>query len=381
MSAPRVMCYVQHLMGSGHQWRSAAIGRALCELGLEVTYVSGGLPLPGLDVGGADFVQLPPARAADMRYKVLVDERGQAVDDDWKAKRAAALLDVFQRCRPGVLVIETFPFGRRLLRFELFPLLAAAHERRPRPYIVCSVRDILEQRPQPGRNEEIVDLVNRYFDRVLVHSDPEFVRFDATFPLADRIEPKLRYTGYVLARAPAPPVNGVGRGEVVVSAGGGAFGEHVLRAALAARPLCGLAGVPWRILVGHNLAEDRFTGLRRQAGAGLVIERNRSDFPALLRNCAVSISQGGYNTMLEILDAGARAVVIPYADEREREQAVRARLLADRGSIEVIENSALTPRRLAQGIDAVSRLPARAPSAIDTNGAAKAAQLIAASAI
>lgn len=381
MSNPRVMCYVQHLMGSGHQWRAAAISRALCELGIDVTYVSGGFPLPGLELGCAEFIQLPPVRSADMRFKTLVGERGLPVDEDWKKTRSAALLDAFVRCEPDALLIETFPFGRRLLRFELTPLLEAACARRPRPRIICSVRDILESRNRPGRNEEIVDLVRNYFDLVLVHSDPGFVPFDTTFPLACRIKGKLRYTGYVMPRNGESATSGAGAGQVVVSAGGGAFGEHVLRAAIKARPLSRLADVPWRILVGHNLPERRFVRLKADSADGLIIERNRSDFATLLRNCAVSVSQGGYNTVVEIIAAGVRAVIIPYADEREKEQAVRARLLSAHGLFQVVENYELTPARLAQAVDAANERPIAERPAIDMGGASTTAQLIVSSVV
>ncbi|MFQ5994480.1 MAG: glycosyltransferase family protein [Acidiferrobacterales bacterium] len=377
MSHLRVMCHVQHLMGSGHQWRVAAITRALCQLGADVAYVSGGFPVPGLDVGCARFVQLPPARSPDMQYKTLVNDSGLPVDDKWKAQRRDLLLDVFRQYQPDVLFVEAFPFGRRLLRFELLPLLEAAQARRPSPSVVCSVRDILEQRNRPGRNEEIVRLVDHYFDLVLVHSDPKLIPFESTFPLAERIRNKLQYTGYVLSRDPIFGDSKAGAGEVVVSAGGGAFGEHVLRAALAARPLSALADATWHVLVGPNLPEHRFIDLRSQTEDGLIIERNRSDFPVLLRNCAVSISQAGYNTILEVLQAGTRAVLVPYTDEREKEQAVRARQLRDRGLVETIENSELTPQRLAQAVDAVYRRPLPNRKSINLDGAASSADVIA----
>jgi predicted glycosyltransferase len=374
----RIMCHVQHLMGSGHQWRTAAVSRALGAHDFDVTYVSGGYALPGLDVGCARFVQLPPARAADMRYRVLVDEHGEPVDDAWRARRRALLLDSFERCRPDLLLIETFPFGRRLLRFELLPLLEAAWARRPRPRIVCSVRDILENHQRPERDQEIVDLIGRYFDLVLVHSDPTLVPFEVTFPLTDRIAHKLRYTGYVMAHADAVAVGTAGRDEVVVSAGGAAFGEHVLAAAIEARALSALNKKTWRILVGHNLPHARFKALQTRATEGLVIERNRKDFMVVLRNCAVSVSQGGYNTTLEVLDAGARAVIVPYADEREKEQAVRARLLRGHGLVEVVEDQELTPAGLAQAVDAAyRRQPGRGRPVINTDGAAATARLLA----
>lgn len=372
------MFYVQHLMGTGHQWRAAAISRAMCELGMDVTYVSGGFPVPSLDVGCARFVQLPAARADNMRFKTLVGERGIAVDDEWKAKRCDALLAVFQRCRPDVLLIETFPFGRRLLRFELLPLLEVARVQRPRPLVISSVRDILENRPKPGRNENIVDLVHYYFDLVLVHSDPDFVPFHVSFPLTHLIQDKLRYTGYVMSRASRSMPGMAGAEEVVVSAGGGAFGEHVLHTAIKARQLSSLADVPWRILVGHNLPQERFAALKAEAADGLMIERNRSDFTTLLGNCTVSVSQGGYNTLLEVLQAGTRAVVVPYSDEREKEQAVRARLLAERGLVDVVDNHELTPSRLAHAVDTAVNRPRPKRPAIDVRGASTSAHLVAA---
>ena len=376
-SHAHLMCHVQHLMGSGHQWRSAAVSRALCAHDFDVTYVSGGYVLPGLDVGCARFVQLPPARAADMRYRTLVDERGVPVDDAWRARRRSLLLDTFERCRPDVLLIETFPFGRRLLRFELLPLLEAARARRSRPRIVCSVRDILENHQRPGRDQEIVDLIDRYFDLVLVHSDPTVVPFEATFPLTHRIARKLCYTGYVMAHASPAATGTTGRDEVIVSAGGAAFGEHVLTAAIEARALSALNKKTWRILVGHNLPGARFEALQTRAGEGLVIERNRRDFMSLLRNCAVSISQGGYNTTLEVLNAGARAVIVPYADEREKEQAVRARLLHKHGLVEVVENQDLTPLSLAQAVDTAHRHQPGQRLIINTDGADATARLLA----
>lgn len=377
MAEGRVMCYVQHLMGIGHQRRTAAIARAMCALDLEVTYVSGGYPVAHLDTGCAHFVQLPPARSPDMSYTGLVNDKGEPVDESWKAHRSAALLEAFHRCKPDALLIETFPFGRRLLRFELLPLLDAVHMTQPRPRVACSVRDILENRPKPGKHEAIAELVNRYFDRVLVHSDPGFVTLDATYPLAGSMQDKISYTGYVMDGGTAVSGAHHGRGEVIVSAGGGAFGEHVLRTALQAQPLSSLKNATWRILVGHNLPEERFQKLGRLASAACVVERNRPDFSTLLRNCAVSVSQGGYNTVLEVLHARARAVIVPYSDEREQEQAVRARLLCRRAGLQVVPNRELSPARLASAVDAALDGPEPGHVGIDLDGAEISARAVA----
>ncbi|HYM26987.1 MAG TPA: hypothetical protein VET66_02470, partial [Steroidobacteraceae bacterium] len=134
MSAPRVFVYVQHLLGIGHLKRAATLARALAVEGLEVTLASGGPPVPGIAADGVRLVQLPPARAADLDFKTLVDEGGREIDAEWKRKRSQALLDAWRAVAPQVLVLELFPFGRRQMRFELLPLLEAAcgAARRPR---------------------------------------------------------------------------------------------------------------------------------------------------------------------------------------------------------------------------------------------------------
>ncbi len=81
--------------------------------------------------------------------------------------------------------------------------------------------------------------------------------------------------------------------------------------------------------------------------------------------------------MLEVLEAGIPAVVIPYSDDREKEQAVRARLLRDRGLIELIENDELTPQRLAQAVDRAWQRPRAMRPTVNMNGATVAASLLA----
>ncbi len=317
--------------------------------------MAGGEPVPGLDLGGADVIQLPPARAGDSGFGSIVDDAGRPIDDVWRERRRATLLAAFERCAPEVVLIELYPFGRRPFRFELQPLLDAAVARRPRPTILCSVRDILVSRNDPQRTAEIIDIIRRCFDLVLVHGDPRLIEFGATFAGAAEIAAQLHYTGYVVGNSPATSDGRTGAGEILVSAGGGAVGAPLLRAAIGARPLTRVAEQPWRLIAGPNLPEQDFRALTASTGANVIVERFRGDFQALLRNCRLSVSQAGYNTVMELLAAGTRAVVVPFAEGGETEQPVRARLLADRGLLTVVAPETLTPESLAAGIDAADR--------------------------
>ena len=379
LNKQRVFFYVQHLLGIGHLKRAVTLARAMAGAGLEVTLASGGAPVPDLPeharAGGVRFVQLPPASAADLTFKVLVDGNGKPVDEEWKRARAEALFAAWHAASAQGLLVELFPFGRRQMRFELLPLIEAAAS--SGAAIACSVRDVLGAQKSAQRQEETLALLERYFDRILVHGDPAAIPFERSFPLADRIAARIEYTGYVVDDA-RPAAGNAGDGEVIVSAGGGAVGAGLLTAAIRAKPLSTLHDRRWRVLAGNNLPEGDFQELARLAAgaSGIELERSRSDFTTLLANCALSVSQAGYNTLMETVSAGARAVVVPFARGQETEQTLRARCFAERGLLEMVEESALAPATLAAAIDRAVKKPRVTPGSINLDGARRSALLI-----
>jgi predicted glycosyltransferase len=373
---PRVLFHVQHLLGIGHAKRGAMLARAMGREGLAVTVLSGGEPV-AVDWGGAGIVQLPSARALDTGFKHIVDEEGRPLDAAFHARRRDQVLATLRRVAPQALLIESYPFGRRAFRIELDALIAAARERGI-PVLV-SIRDILVAKRDPRRIAEIVERVQRDIDAVLVHGDRALVPLQASFPAAGEIAAKVIYTGYV---AEPPPENHgeAGRGEVIVSAGGGAVGAPLLRAALAARPLTSAADRVWRLIAGPNLPEADYASLARAAGPGIVLERFRADFPALLGRCHLSLSQAGYNTILDLLQARARAVVVPFAEGGETEQMLRARILAERGLLEVVDARDLAGpeagARLATAIERALAAPRPELGALALDGGRRTAREI-----
>ncbi|GGF32240.1 glycosyl transferase [Aliidongia dinghuensis] len=365
----RVLIHVQHLLGTGHLQRSALIARALVAEGAAVTLVTGGMPLPGFRIEGARIVQLPPLRATDATFRTLVGSDGRPLDAALEAERRQLVLAAFAESRPQVVVTETYPFGRRALRFELEPLIEAVRAARPRPALVASIRDILVAKPDAAKRHAMIERFEADYDRLLVHADPQLIRLEASLPEAEALADRTRYTGFV-APAAAIPGPGVPAGEVVVSAGGGVVGAGLLRTALEARPLTRYAATPWRLVTGRNLPEDKLAALERLAGDGVAIERFRPDLPALFARAALSISQAGYNTAIELLQARVPMVLVPFAEAAETEQTVRARLLAAAGAAQMVEAAALDAATLAAAIDQARRPPL---VAVDLDGARNAA--------
>lgn len=356
MSGPRVLFTVQHLLGMGHLVRASRICVALAEIGFRVTLVSGGMPVPGHPAAPVRRLQLPPLRAgAD--FRVLLGPDGRPVDAQYMAQRRDALLAAFEDTRPDVLVTEAFPFGRRMLRAEMLPLLARARGRVER--IVCSVRDILQRNRKPGRDCESANLIERWYDSVLVHGDPAFIPLEASFPLAGRIARRLTYTGLVAGPAPVPLA--APAPEVVISAGGGAVGAALIETALAARPLSRLAGARWCVITGPNVPAALQPRLADATREGVETCGYRADLPAMLRSCRVSVSQAGYNTVADVLQAGCRAVLVPYAEGGETEQGQRAGRLAELGLVQALDPRDLDARTLASAMDRALDMPRGGP--------------------
>jgi predicted glycosyltransferase len=100
--------------------------------------------------------------------------------------------------------------------------------------------------------------------------------------------------------------------------------------------------------------------------------------PALgpeLDGAAASVSQCGYNTALELIQARIPALVVPYATAQEDEQRRRARRLARLGALRVLEPEALGPEPLARAILALDGF-APAPATLDVDGARTTTELL-----
>lgn len=376
---PALLFYCQHSLGMGHLVRSLALAAGLSAY-FRVVFLNGG-PLPrGVRLPtGIEIVDLPP---------LGLDADGRLASRDWRYTveqaqqlRRERILTVFGSLRPQVVLIELFPFGRKKFKNELLPLLDAAHDLgATRPLILCSLRDILVGRPNQQRHDvRASELANRYFDAILVHADPRFARLEESFHPDALLRIPIHYTGFVLSDAPADaglaPV--LGR-QVVVSAGGGLVGEPLLRAAVGAQALLWRAeGVRMKVIAGPFLPASAWQALRVavRGQAGLQVRRSVPDLTSELRTSAASVSQCGYNTALELVQARVPALVVPYGDGLEDEQMRRARRLERLCMVRVLDPQRLDAPTLAAEIRALLDFRPQAVD-LDLAGARNTAQIV-----
>ncbi|MHC8493335.1 glycosyltransferase family protein [Thalassospira sp. SM2505] len=366
-----VFVYVQHLLGIGHVRRMALINQAMRDNGLSITVASGGVPDDGIDFAADRVVQLSPCKTADSNFSGLVDPNGNLLGDEWKECRKTELLAAFKASAPKLVLIEMFPFGRRAFRFELIPLLEAA--KKAGIPIICSVRDLLVRKKDPAKTQWMGDIARKYLDAVLVHGDPQLFGFDRSFAQADQIPDLIVHTGYV---APAMKAGAtVSREGVLVSAGGGAVGAELIELAINARSHSSKFGQSrWNIVTGPHFPAARFDAVARNLPEGITLHRFLPDFRERMAGAAVSVSQAGYNTLMDVLATRTPAVMVPFAEGGESEQTERAEILSKEGVISLLDLDGLSAQSLAKQIDRASQ-PTNVKIALD--GAQKTASIVA----
>lgn len=350
----RVLIVVTHLLGTGHLARALVLGKAFATRGWDVRVASGGRPVPHLDADGVALVQLPPLHVVGTDFANLHGPDGPA-DAAYMKRRRDALLATLEP-RPNLLITELFPFGRRTLRAEFGALLEAA-EGIP---TLASIRDILAPPSKPARATWTARLVEAHYDGVLVHSDPGLIPLEASWPVTAALGARLRYTGFVAP--PAPEAGSAGRGEVLVTAGGGTVGAALFAAAAEAA-----AADPtrtWRCLTRMPLTGP----------PNLIVEPPRPDFRTMLSGAAAVICMCGYNTALDVLQTGARAVFVPFDEGGEVEQGLRAAKMADLPGIEVLRSAGMSPTALLAALEQVEGVT-RAPRTQGMEGAQRSVDI------
>jgi predicted glycosyltransferase len=366
------------LLGIGHFIRSRQILFALRDF--DVLFVYGGEFVPDFDLPAwVDNVYLPALRS-DAKFEQLYVVDNHHSLPEIETRRKQSLLAAFDRFEPDILLIELFPFGRRKFNFELLPLLRLARSARPGVKIVCSLRDILvRRRDQASYEQEVCALMNQYFDMLLIHADPRLQRLEETFDDVAGLKCAIHYTGYVGQTEARPKREQTeGCSTFLVSVGAGRVGHELIACALDADTL--LTGDRrLRVLAGPHMPLDRFKSLEdRVAGRSHIsLQRHTTQFLSLLREADLSISMAGYNTCMDILSAGVRALVMPFTEHENGEQTLRARKLEQLGYVSVLDPSRLEPAYLAAEIKRCLNLPARPPAvALDLRGAQRTAELL-----
>jgi predicted glycosyltransferase len=318
--------------GLGHVRRNGLIARQLlAEPDTEVVMVTGSsVGVPWFQHRRLSVVSVPSMTkdsAGMYRHSTMSFEEALR-------ERARLLTDVVHSFRPTALVIDRHPYG---IGGEWRPGIELARSLGAR--IVVGLRDILDD-PAVVRSEMEGDgwsQVAELFDDAFVYGAPSICDHRLEYGLP--IRPT--YLGWVTD--PAPVVRR-DPNLVVVTAGGGADGESLLRLALAT---AGLREDRQFIIVAGPYADHLPRSVDRSGRVSVV--RSVPGCAEVFATAGFVVQMAGYNSTFEALSAGIRPILLPRRAPR-REQAIRATRLASLGLADVLDDAS-TPSELAWLLD------------------------------
>lgn len=235
-------------------------------------------------------------------------------------------LKIISNYKPDILLFDGFPFMRYPWMKSGIEFILKSVKTWKDVKIVSSVRDICYPfKGGKGSNHYsalTTDWANEYFDAILVHGDKNFIELDKSFEHLNLIDPPVYYTGYVTDTYKPEPQE---RNGTVVSAGGGRVAEEVFDKAMELYD-----GTDWTFSVGPNYPKEHLEKFKQWASdkKKVKIVYNVKNFRDLLAKHKLSISQAGYNTVMDLWMTDTPAKFIPYVDQfGEQEQTTRARLV------------------------------------------------------
>ena len=239
----------------------------------------------------------------------------------------AKQLKIINDYKPDVLLLDGFPF----MRYEWFNsgmkfILESVKNTWKDAKIVSSIRDICYPF-KGGKNPTkwpmlTTNWANDYFDAILVHGDNNFIKLEESFKYLALIDPPVYYTGYV-TDSYKPKLQE--RNGTVVSAGGGRVAMDCFDKAMELYD-----GTDWIFSVGPNHPKEHLEKFKKWASdkKKVKIIYNVKNFKDLLTKHKLSISQAGYNTIMDLWMTDTPAKFIPYVDDDgEQEQTTRAKLV------------------------------------------------------
>ncbi len=383
------MIYCQHLAGIGHLVRCREIILALIQ-NFEVCFVSGGQIVPEFQLPPEVAVVYLPGLWQKGAVLVPLDETKSL--EETKAQRKQQLLEIFDKFQPDCLITECFPFSKMSMKYELKPLLEKAKASERPIKIVCSLRDIIMTQPMSAeakerREAKVCRLVNKFYDAVLFHCDPDLFRLEDCFSSAKALNCEVIYTGYV-AQSP-PQETALTREDIsalsnhspiiVASAGGGRHGYPLLSAVIAASSSLA-AKMPHQIYVfaGPFMPDEDFFKLQQAAAdrPNVTLRRYTSRLLDYLERADLSVSLGGYNTTMNLLRTKVRSLLLPSLNPSQAdEQRIRSEKLASLGILNLLAPEDLEPEKL---VGAIATALSQAPTVhhIDLQGAGNTARYL-----
>jgi predicted glycosyltransferase len=366
---PKVLLYSHDTFGLGNIRRTLLLAEAIRQeyASASILIVTGSPMIHAFRIPeGVDYVKLPCLdRTGAERYQPrFLAARPEEVS----RIRRAVLEEAILGFSPDLMIVDKRAGG---VDGELLETLHALRQARS-TRLVLGIRDILDEPERTRRSLErsrAMDTIARYYDEVWIYGEKSIFDPVKEYAFPETVARRTHFCGYLKRPTRIAKRNG-GPPRVLVTTGGGGDGSDLIQTYLD-----GLAGLPRKIVLRTTVV---FGPQMAPACRAAILERYGSladvtflDFEADLTEryaeSDVVVSMAGYNTVCELLSFGRRAVLVPRA-EPVSEQLLRARLLAARGYLDLVEPRDLDPEVLIAKVLAALEDPKPPAPSLELDG-------------
>ena len=380
MKRSALMYCCRSVKRSGNLRRTIEVARKLSDA-FDVTVLMGDARPGRIEFPDNIQTVLLPSLGMDPDSNVFDIRRSQNLKDLIVARRDV-LIREFERLKPRVVAIEDFPFRQHALQAEMVPLIERARNGVYGDTLVVGMTDgILADDPEreEANRDQTAQLLDKYFDMVIVQSDPVFARIEEFFQPQNVTRVPVYHTGFVSSESGAQPADpAIVPDTVLVSAGDGEHGGPLYRAAVEAHKILGSTLLlPMKIVTGDGLPEDEWQDLleKTEESPDLTVERSLPDIGAALTAARWSVSQCEYSTAVHTMQTRTPSLFVPSGNGDRHAQIVRAQRLVYWGAGRLLLPHHLNGASLANEIHELMRFQPRRMH-FDLNGAVNAANLI-----
>lgn len=329
--------YCQHLKSVGEIYKCINICKALIP-SCSIDFIYGGLEVPHTHIHSPQFRKIYPPQMAHIPF-TKADPTGRYTNKELFGKR----LEFFKKTIEGhydFFVTEWFPFGRLFIKNEIIYLIETVKSTNPNCKVISCCRDIMDCILH-GNSDKTCPLLEKYYDLVLVNSDPTIVGLNESFEHFSAIENRTIHTGYVTDPTPLFPAK-TREKWILLS------GENTLSLLFAFSEAAKLMPDYTFFFTKHQWIHPNF-----EKAPNLHLIPYMADFDKTLSRFALSINSAG-SSLINVCRTRTPALAVPGSSE---DRQYRAMKFAEKGFCTVLKEKDLQPALLVEKIKEAMERP------------------------
>lgn len=346
---PKIVIHCQYVYGIGHFVRSIELAHGLSKY-FNVFIFNGGEVVPNFNLPKAvKIIQLPEIYKDENSNFLSPVQTSISIEECFQC-REEIIKEKVEEIKPDILITEHFPFGL-LFEKEVVELISKVKTLNPSSKIVASVRDIIESSGGGKKDEYIANLINKWYDLILVHGDKRLADLPLSFSKTEKITVPIFHTGYIVRHIPKAKKT-VYHPLILVSVAGGRLGNELLDALIDSHLLI-KQKIKHNIVLFSGAFQKDFRKLKEKVWS-LQSEDikihcfDSKKYLEYLSNASLVISLGGYNSIIE--SVAAKKTILVYQrgfSGGNEEQDLRINLFKNHGSLDIIKRIDLVGETLS----------------------------------